>query len=91
MPPFVHLEDAVVFGDETLLTVLADNLLSNAVRYNDERQQVEVVLHETRSVVELSVLNTGPTIADAELDKLVKPLSQGSEPPTPDTAWGLRS
>lgn len=59
--------DIVVRGNEARLRKLAGTLLDNACKYADEGGQVDVGLHRSARRVELSVRNTGFTIAPEDL------------------------
>ncbi len=71
------LESAVVAGERTLLALLARNLLGNALRYNvpDGWVRVDLVRHGER--VRLTVANSGPTVADADVALLFVPFRRG--------------
>lgn len=62
--------DAVVVGDQTLLSVLLRNLIDNAIRYAPAASEVEVSLARTPGVVTLRVTDSGPGIPEDERDRV---------------------
>jgi len=52
----------IVQGDEALLTVLIDNLVSNALRYSPSDSEVIIRLQQVGQEVQLSVSDSGPGI-----------------------------
>jgi signal transduction histidine kinase len=70
------LEAAVVSGDRHLLRRLVSNLLQNAIRHNvpDGHARVEVRRDAGQAV--LSVVNTGPVVPAAEIDRLLQPFQR---------------
>ncbi|MHA6670075.1 sensor histidine kinase [Homoserinimonas sp. A447] len=61
---------AQVYGDEALLVVALDNLISNAVQYSQKRSRVGVGVSATNGVVEIAVTDQGPGIPEAERDRV---------------------
>src|SRR5690554_3401283 len=61
---------AQVYGDEALLLVALDNLISNAVQYSPKRSRVGVGVSLTNGVVEIAVTDQGPGIPEAERDRV---------------------
>src|SRR5690554_566397 len=61
---------AQVYGDEALLVVALDNLISNAVQYSPKRSRVGVGVSLTDGVVEIAVTDQGPGIPEAERDRV---------------------
>ncbi len=76
----VHIDEtldlAPVSGDPALLERLAVNLVDNALRYNHPGGKVEVNsgIHDRQA--NLTIANTGTTIAPAEIDRLVEPFQR---------------
>lgn len=69
------LEVSVVHGDPTLLDLLVDNLIRNAVGHNLPRGQVEV----TTAPGLLRVENTGEPITAERLSVLAEPFRRGAQ------------
>ena len=59
-----------VAGDETLLAVLARNLVDNAVRYSPTSARVEVRLEHNGRQVKLTVEDSGPGLSEPDLGRL---------------------
>lgn len=59
-----------VQGDATLLGVLLRNLVDNAIRYSPPEATVQVSVVQEPGVVRLSVEDSGPGMANAELARL---------------------
>jgi two-component system sensor histidine kinase QseC len=59
-----------VRGDETLLTVLLRNLVDNAVRYSPPGAVLEVGVRHEDGRVQLSVEDSGPGLAEADMARL---------------------
>lgn len=68
-----RLDPAVGLGDGVLLERLALNLFQNAVRHNCADGWLEVSTRTEQNRVLLTVTNTGPQIADYEVDGLFEP------------------
>src|SRR5690606_7418954 len=61
---------AQVYGDEALLVVALDNLISNAVQYSPKKSRVGVGVSRVDGVVEIAVTDQGPGIPEAERDRV---------------------
>jgi two-component system sensor histidine kinase SenX3 len=61
---------AQVYGDEALLVVALDNLISNAVQYSPKKSRVGVGVSATNGVVEIAVTDQGPGIPESERDRV---------------------
>lgn len=59
-----------VYGDEALLTVAIDNLVSNAVQYSPAGSRVGIGVSSADGVVEIAVTDQGIGIADDERDRV---------------------
>jgi two-component system sensor histidine kinase QseC len=57
-------------GNETLLAVLVRNLVDNAVRYSPPGARVKVAVQQQAGQVILCVEDSGPGLADADLERL---------------------
>jgi two-component system sensor histidine kinase QseC len=62
--------DCRVQGQATLLAVLVRNLVDNAIRYSPAGARVHVALTRQGGTVNLSVEDSGPGLAEAELQRL---------------------
>jgi two-component system sensor histidine kinase SenX3 len=59
-----------VFGDETLLVLALDNLISNAVQYSPENTRVGIGVRQKAGAIEISVTDQGAGIPEEELDRV---------------------
>lgn len=86
---------APVSGDPALLERLAGNLVDNAVRYNVRDGWVGVVVTTAGGRARLTVQNTGPVIADDDVEGLFEPFrrlhhgAEGTESPAAAGGTGL--
>ena len=67
---------AIVRGDESILAVLCENLVSNALVHGG-RGPVRVVLDEREGDVVLDVIDEGPGVAASEQARLFEPFQRG--------------
>lgn len=81
---------AYVKGDEGLLRVLIDNLLSNALRYSDSDSKVDVVVVNGENVV-VSVCDRGPGIPDEAVERVFDRFFRvdAANPDAPGAGLGL--
>ncbi|MHC9543555.1 MAG: cache domain-containing protein [Vulcanimicrobiota bacterium] len=71
------LEEGVrVFGDRTLLQIVANNLVGNAVKYGIQGGAICLTSRITDTSMEVEVYNDGRPITDAEKDRLFKKFSR---------------
>ncbi|OGV76096.1 MAG: histidine kinase [Methylotenera sp. RIFCSPLOWO2_02_FULL_45_14] len=66
-----------VVADEEKLTVLLDNLISNAIRYTQISGQIKVSSHQEKNKWYIEVSDNGPGLAKADQDKLFDPFYRG--------------
>ncbi len=84
------LEGAHVQGDRQLIERLVANLLDNAIRHNTTEGRIDVTTATTAAGAVLSVANSGPVIAPAELECLQRPFQRlGAERTTHGGGHGL--
>jgi signal transduction histidine kinase len=76
----IHIDEvtapAPLEGDPLLVERLVSNLLTNAIRHNVADGRVEVMTEAKEGKAMLSVANTGPPIAPAEVDRLFQPFQR---------------
>jgi signal transduction histidine kinase len=68
-----ELHQTTINGDRALIESLVANLVDNAIRYNEPDGRVEVRTSEDAGHAVLTVVNTGPRIAEADIDRLFEP------------------
>ena len=64
------LQEVKVFGDPDRLSQVVVNLLTNAVHYNQDGGRIRISTHAEPDAAILTVANTGPGIAAADLPHL---------------------
>jgi two-component system sensor histidine kinase SenX3 len=62
--------DAVVHGDEKLLTTAVHNLVANAVQYSPDRSRVGIGVRRHDGIVEITVTDQGAGIPAEDLDRV---------------------
>jgi len=70
------LEPAPILGDRRLIARLVSNLVDNAVRHNARGGTARIVVRTGPSDVDLAVVNTGPVVPAAEIDRLLQPFQR---------------
>jgi signal transduction histidine kinase len=69
-------DETLITADATELSIISNNLISNAVKYNREGGKVTVKLHNRPDEVVFSVRDTGIGIAEKDMEKLFKEFSR---------------
>jgi signal transduction histidine kinase len=70
------LEPVAIAGDRRLIGRLVSNLVDNALRYNIPGGTARIVVRAEASDVDLAVINTGPVVPAAEVDRLLQPFQR---------------
>lgn len=70
------LEPAPIAGDRRLIGRLVSNLVDNALRHNVPGGTARIVVRAGASDVDLAVINTGPVVPAAEVDRLLQPFQR---------------
>jgi heavy metal sensor kinase len=73
----IDLEPAATVGDADRLAQVITNLLSNAVHYNRDQGEIRVVTRRENGAARVSVTDTGPGIAAAEVPRLFERFYRG--------------
>ncbi len=74
---WVKRAPAIVRGDEALLAVLCENVVSNALLHGGRGAPVRVVLDEREGDVVLDVIDEGPGVPASERARLFEPFQRG--------------
>jgi two-component system sensor histidine kinase/response regulator len=75
-------ETVVTHIDSAKMRQVADNLISNAVKYSPPGSTITVEIHNSAGVRGFSIKDQGPGVPEAERDKLFKDFSKLSAKPT---------
>lgn len=70
---FEPKKDFVLFTDPFLLKLILDNLISNAIKYSDFEQQIEVIVNETKHATTLEVRDHGSGISTEDIQHIFNP------------------
>jgi signal transduction histidine kinase len=83
----VSRASGIVRGDETLLRIVVENLVDNALKFSPA--QVEVIVEEDDDEVRLTVRDEGPGIDPSDADRLLRPFARGAQTSVPGHGLGL--
>lgn len=86
---FARIEPVSVRLEPVALTVLARNLLDNALRHTPAGKQVDVSLFAENGSIVFMVEDTGAGIPDADLDRIFEPFFRGSRSRGEGSGLGL--
>ncbi|HCX18212.1 MAG TPA: histidine kinase, partial [Afipia sp.] len=86
---FARIENVSVRGDPVALAMLVRNLIDNALRHTPAGGRVDVSLFRQGEAVILQVVDTGPGILSAEIDRIFEPFFRGSRSRGDGTGLGL--
>ncbi len=67
-----------VTADHEKLTIIMDNLISNAVRYSPELGHIKICAGEDKNRFIIEVIDNGPGLDKADQDKLFSPFYRGT-------------
>jgi signal transduction histidine kinase len=70
-------EDVTVTGDRHRLRQLLLNLADNAIKYNEPHGSLTLALRRTAGAAEITIANTGKTIAPEILPRIFEPFFRG--------------
>jgi signal transduction histidine kinase len=70
------IQPALVAGDERLIRTLVTNLVSNAIRYNRPRGNIQILATPQAGRSLLRVTNTGPPVPGDQIDRLLQPFQR---------------
>ena len=70
----IGIESAMIWGDETRLHQLFDNLLSNSLKYTDGPGLINVSLRQKRDVFILTIEDSAPAVPESALPHLFEHL-----------------
>jgi signal transduction histidine kinase len=73
------IQPALIAGDDRLVRTLVTNLVSNAIRYNRPRGNVQVLTTRQAGRALLRVTNTGPPVPRDQVGRLLQPFQRLSD------------
>jgi two-component system sensor histidine kinase GlrK len=77
----LRLEDVMIAADRGKMTLVMDNLLSNALKFTPQNGTVQVLAHVVGDDEwMLEVIDDGPGVAEADRDRIFDAFYQGSTP-----------
>ena len=82
-------DEALVRGDEELLSIAVLNLLDNAAKFKSPESPAVLCLRETNGRVRLTVRSPGARIAEVDRDRLFERFYRGPEARTAPRGHGL--
>jgi two-component system, sensor histidine kinase and response regulator len=71
-----HISEISLMADRTELEIIANNFISNAIKYNVDRGKVTVRLEKMKGELHFSVADTGIGIEEKDIEKLFKEFSR---------------
>jgi PAS domain S-box-containing protein len=71
--------EPIAIGDPVLISLVLDNLLSNAHKYSPEGKPIELAISEQEGSVEISVRDRGIGLREDEMDLLFTPFYRSAE------------
>jgi signal transduction histidine kinase len=71
-----HISEISLMADSTELEIIANNFISNAIKYNVDRGKVTVRLEKISGELHFSVADTGIGIEEKDIEKLFKEFSR---------------
>ncbi len=86
---FARIEAVSVRGEPVALAMLVRNLIDNALRHTPAGGRVDVSLFRQHEAVILQIVDAGPGILDAEIDRIFEPFFRGSRSRGDGTGLGL--
>ncbi|HEV8080522.1 MAG TPA: GAF domain-containing sensor histidine kinase [Chitinophagaceae bacterium] len=79
-----------VFGDETKLTEVVDNLISNAIKYSEKDKNITIALKQQNNKAVLEITDEGPGLTEEDKNNLFQRFTRLSAKPTGgETSTGL--
>jgi signal transduction histidine kinase len=68
---FTHFDtDFYIESDNYLLSIIIENLISNAIKYNNDQGNIEIQLNQTSNEIILTISDTGIGIFEEDLNKI---------------------
>ncbi|RJE75449.1 sensor histidine kinase KdpD [Reichenbachiella sp. MSK19-1] len=85
-----HTENALCDLDEIYLTLILENLISNAIKFSPENKKIQVVSTNEDNMLVISVIDEGPGIVEEDVNMLFKKFTKlRSRPTAGESSAGL--
>ncbi|MBU4334437.1 MAG: cache domain-containing protein [Candidatus Omnitrophica bacterium] len=65
-----------IVADSALLQIVANNLISNAIKYGKQKGELRIDSRNLKDMIEVEVYNDGTPIAEVDIEKLFKKFSR---------------
>jgi signal transduction histidine kinase len=75
-------QDDIIYADESLVSTILRNLLTNAIKFTDKNGKITLSSHAKERYLEISVTDTGTGIEPKNLEKIFRIDSKFSKPGT---------
>ncbi len=87
---FIMEDRPEVFGDETKLTEVVDNLINNAIKYSEKDKNITIALKQQNDKAVLEITDEGPGLTEEDKNNLFQRFTRLSAKPTGgETSTGL--
>lgn len=68
----------LIEANEDKLTIIFDNLISNAIKYSPDSGQIEINVNDEKKWLKIEVIDNGPGLAKADVDNIFDPFYRGN-------------
>ena len=85
-------EDYIIKSDQYLISIIFGNLISNALKYSNQKGEISINLHNENSLVIVSIIDNGIGIKKDNIDKVFDPFFRSfpnNHPEIKGTGLGL--
>ncbi len=84
-----NLKDKTVYLKRSFLSLIFDNLISNAIKYADNKSKISVFSKDTENGFYLIIQNSGPEISKEDLDEIFIPFYRNKNHEISEKGYGL--
>lgn len=75
-------QDTHVLADKTYLSLVFENLISNALKFSNRESEINIVMQSNDGHVQVMVRDQGPGVLEGEEDRLFKKFAKLTAKPT---------
>ncbi len=83
------LKNKTVYLKKSFLSLIFDNIISNAVKYADEKSQISVFSKDKSNGFYIVIQNSGPEISAEDLEEIFMPFYRNKEHEISEKGYGL--